>query len=1262
MSEIYGFLSYNCKGLREEGKREQIFKHVKNKNRVGITFLQETHSAQHDQLKWEAQWGKKSNIFLNHGESNARGSAILFNNMDFVVNKYVDDKEDTRGGRLQVMSIKATEFEKKLLLINIYNANYENEQIELFEKLELLLEAFGDFSDHAIVFGGDFNLIFDRTLDAIGGTPTLKTRSIAALITIMEKYDLVDVYRLRNPNAKRFTFRQARQGNSTLQRRLDFFLVSNVIQESVGKVDILNSLRSDHSPILFSIRETTENEKGPNYWKFNSSLLNDPDYNAKMAVNFASWATAYANEPPQLKWELVKYEVRKFTMDFSKKKAKNTREEVSKIEKIIKDYETNPIVNGTSETYSDAKNRYEEINNEKAVGSILRSRCSWYEDGEKSSKYFLNLEKNNAIQSSVRAIFDENDAELSQKQPILDRVRRFYSSLFDKKINNTRDVNMAFLSTLGLPTLSEDQKAFCETDFTSDDLYETVKSMQGGRSPGNDGLGKEFYIHFWSNVGGLLFNSFMEGKSRGVLSPSQRQAIIKLLAKKDRDKRYIENWRPISLLNVDTKILSKTIASKLKTVLPTLVKSDQTAYVPGRFIGESCRLISDVIEIADKLKLDGWLVTMDIQKAFDSVDHDFLFCTLENAGFGQSFLNWIKVLVKNQESCVHNAGTATSFFNLLRGCRQGDPISAYLFILVIEVFFQLVRSNSLIKGLQILGFEHKFTSYADDSSFFLSDLSSVRELLKTFELFSKYSGLLLNKSKCELAGIGAKKDATGESMSELKNVNLTTDSVKILGIHYSYNRDILLEQNYTSVVKKITKCLAMWKWRNLSIAGKVTIFKTLAISKVVYVAFLSTIPESILQKLSDIQKDFIWNGKRPKVAHKTLIASYEDGGLKSVDIVSKIKALRLSWISRLYSGSPHPWKLIPSKLLEEALSHKPFYPNMDYSPPSILPDFYKYVVQNWIIIADSDPVTPPTIQNQLLWNNSKIRVGNNPIKKHLEVDFVGDLYDSSGNILNWQDFSRIHSCPSGWFRYKQLVDAIPRAWRSIINENEENKQSFIESNGTNREQHLLSITRVIGLEKLSSKLVYTQFLNKEKQKATSETTISNKFSSIEFNWPQIHLSARCSTIDSYTRMFHFKCTHSILYLNKALTRMRLADSELCSFCSAHKETVQHLFFECPKTKDLWSQIQNRLALLALPDITAESAFIGLPFGIPPLIQHLHLAFRICLYKSREKKVCNIQYFINKVKQIRKIETCITFSNPRKRLANHRKWSSLPEQF
>jgi len=450
----------------------------------------------------------------------------------------------------------------------------------------------------------------------------------------------------------------------------------------------------------------------------------------------------------------------------------------------------------------------------------------------------------------------------------MDRIHRFYSTLFSKKVTNTSEVNKNFLSSLDLPELSDEQKVFCDIDFTKEELYETLRSMQGGKSPGNDGLTKEFYIHFWDLVGDSVYESFMEAKVKGTLSPSQRQALIKLIAKKDRDKRFIENWRPISLLNVDTKILSKTIATKLKTVLPTLVRSDQTAYVPGRFIGESCRLISDVIETADKLNIEGWLVTMDIQKAFDSVDHDFLFCVLENAGFGEPFLNWIKILVKNQMSCVTNAGTTTTYFDLLRGCRQGDPISAYLFILVIEVFFQMVRTNRLIEGLTILNFEHKLTAYADDSTFFLKNEASVRELLKTFELFSKYSGLLLNKSKCELAGIGAKKDSFGESVSELKKVKLSGDSVKILGIHYTYDKLILLEKNFTTVVKKITSGIAMWKWRCLSLAGKVTVFKTLGISKAVYIAFLTTVPPQILAKLEEIQNDFLWDGKRPKVAQK----------------------------------------------------------------------------------------------------------------------------------------------------------------------------------------------------------------------------------------------------------------------------------------------------------------------------------------------------------------------------------------------------------
>ena len=123
------------------------------------------------------------------------------------------------------------------------------------------------------------------------------------------------------------------------------------------------------------------------------------------------------------------------------------------------------------------------------------------------------------------------------------------------------------------------------------------------------------------------------------LCTSQRQAIIKLIEKKDRDERFIKNWRPISLLNVDSKIISKALSEKLKEVLPDLISSQQTAYVKNRHIGESGRLISDIIEIIEIRNIEGFLVTMDIEKAFDSLDHNFLIFTLEIYGFGQNFIS-----------------------------------------------------------------------------------------------------------------------------------------------------------------------------------------------------------------------------------------------------------------------------------------------------------------------------------------------------------------------------------------------------------------------------------------------------------------------------------------------------------------------------------------------------------------------------------------------------------------------------------------------
>ena len=354
----------------------------------------------------------------------------------------------------------------------------------------------------------------------------------------------------------------------------------------------------------------------------------------------------------------------------------------------------------------------------------------------------------------------------------------------------------------------------------------------------------------------------------------------------------------------------------MKNVLPELISSNQTAYVKNRCISESGRLISDVIEMCDILDIPGYLVTMDIEKAFDSLDHDFLLFVLKKFGFGENFIHWIKVLLNKQQSCVINGGFTTRYFNLEKGARQGDPISAYLFILALEVLFELIKNNADIRGITIFNHAFLYTAFADDSTFFLNDLLSVKNLIDTFTVFSLFSGLKANFSKCEIARLGSLKGVL-EAVCSLKPINLTTGTIKILGVHFSYNSTLKVQNNFLDTVKSIQQVLRFWNRRILSLEGKIIIFKTLAISKIVYLAFLTVIPNSLIEELQRIQKTFIWHSSRPKISHKTLCNNFENGGLKHVDISSKIISLQCSWLRKLYDENFHEWKIISSHLINK---------------------------------------------------------------------------------------------------------------------------------------------------------------------------------------------------------------------------------------------------------------------------------------------------------------------------------------------------------
>ena len=188
-------------------------------------------------------------------------------------------------------------------------------------------------------------------------------------------------------------------------------------------------------------------------------------------------------------------------------------------------------------------------------------------------------------------------------------------------------------------------------------------------------------------------NCINECFKKGEMSSSQKQAIIILIEKKGKYHSFLENWRPISLVNVDTKIMTKAIASRIKNVLPDIIHPNQTGYEKDRFIGETIRSIYDVMDFMVKENIPGLMLFIDFEKAFDSVEWDFLFKCLEAFNFGPDFLHLIKVFYKNIHSCILNNGMTSSFFTLEQGVRQGDPLSPYLFVVAVETLAIAIRQQ-----------------------------------------------------------------------------------------------------------------------------------------------------------------------------------------------------------------------------------------------------------------------------------------------------------------------------------------------------------------------------------------------------------------------------------------------------------------------------------------------------------------------------------------------------------------------------------------
>ncbi|XP_071733554.1 uncharacterized protein [Rutidosis leptorrhynchoides] len=736
---------------------------------------------------------------------------------------------------------------------------------------------------------------------------------------------------------------------------------------------------------------------------------------------------------------------------------------------------------------------------------------------------------NSQIREDECVIFRAYKDAIIEEEKLLIQKRQFVSH-FESMLGSSHNV-----STIDSP----------------ESLFKNRLSMADAEAPGPDGFNSKFYKTAWSVIGEEIVAAVREFFNNGRLLGEVNATLIALVPKSDCPQK-VGDYRPISCCNVLYKIISKILADRIKGVLDDLVDENQSAFIPGRQISDNVLLAQELMRGYNWKKGKGRCAfKIDIQKAYDTVNWEFMRSILTHFGFHPKMVNWLMVCMSTPSFAISVNGDQHGYFKGKRGLRQGDPISPYLFTLVMEILTLCIKrkieENEGFKyhpDCQKLGITH--LCFADDLMMFCNaDAGSVQILSNALNEFSSYSGLYPNMSKSTTFFGNVSVEQQEEVISTLP-FEVGSLPVRYLGLPLISTR--LYAKDCTSLLEKVRERIQDWKNKSLSFAGRLQLIKSVLISIQVYWISMFVIPKNVIYDIEKMLRSFLWGGKDKgkvvaKVSWKDISYDKCQGGLGIRDIhlwnktfitkhiwnlVSNKKSIWVRWIKEHRIGNKNFWAM-DGEVVEASSSWRGILRIKE----SVRSNFFHKLGDGRGTFIWYDHWHPSGPMCKLMLKRDYLASG-------LSLNSCMDEI-IEGNVIKWPDILMQ--------KYNHSLSIIP-----AINANQSDAVKWVSNDG-----------------KLNEYSTCRAWMD---MKMTRDKVIWSKLVWFSQNIPR-------------HAFILWVAANGKLTTQDRLEGWLVNNNKLCAFCNQIKDSHTHLFIDCQYTKEVWNHFRNKADLDDVIDIVTN---------------------------------------------------------------------------